>query len=458
MNWNWNMKNKTSIFLVIFVASLFVVPQIIFAAFYIPSSFDPGGKNNPFYFQEIQDYDATQRNANTQKENNLKGTYGLSNYYACYSENEASCGIKADTSNPSTQASCLTFIQYCLEKKAINSNRSDSELNNSCVRKYGEHWIFYKRDIDGAPLCKCESGYYGDQSSGTCISNDQACSNKFGQNWKWDGTKNDKGGLSCGCKDGYTLKNGTCIQPQIGYTETPNFLDEICQQSSGINSWYSGETDESKSGGIGGCGCKTGFRFEYGNYGKCIPVSQKTNDQSKNTTEPETSGSSDDVTKVLKELENLKNTISDLNTSDNQGASVKEKIKLENFVFNETKVKNFASKISTTLKMSAAFRDCPSKECAVIRYYVEGANVILIAGYDNNNWLKAEMRDDNGSLLVGWMHNSVLNKFEIPNKLKIKEISYQSSSLSNDTSTTTIEQKNTGRKSMWKRMKGFFGF
>ena len=60
---------------------------------------------------------------------------------------------------------------------------------------------------------------------------------------------------------------------------TPDFLDKLCQQGSGINSWYSGETDESEGGGMGGCSCKTGFRFEHGNYGKCIPVSTKTNDQ-----------------------------------------------------------------------------------------------------------------------------------------------------------------------------------
>lgn len=33
--------------------------------------------------------------------------------------------------------------------------------------------------------------------------NDQICSDKFGSNSKWDGTKNSAGGVNCGCKTGY---------------------------------------------------------------------------------------------------------------------------------------------------------------------------------------------------------------------------------------------------------------
>jgi hypothetical protein len=38
-------------------------------------------------------------------------------------------------------------------------------------------------------------------------SNDEVCADTFGIGWKWDGTKNDKGSLGCGCKDTYTLNN-----------------------------------------------------------------------------------------------------------------------------------------------------------------------------------------------------------------------------------------------------------
>lgn len=432
--------------------SLLIPTYLTFA--YIPSSFDVGGKNNPIYFQEIQDYDTMQRNTNTQKENNLKNTYGLSNYYACHAENESSCGIRADTGDPSVQASCLILMQYCLERKALSENRSNQSFQNQI---------------------SCPVGTVS--KDGACVSNDQVCSNKFGQNWKWVGTKNDTGGLNCGCKDGYTSKNSVCVSyDQSCNIEFPNTVfNKINDTTGGII-----------------CDCKTGYAWNdqrnscvvapvvdrdkqckekwpnsslIGQYCDCENGYQWNQDRTQcvvtpkeKTTELKTADSLDDVTKLLKELENLKNTVSDLNTSNNQEDDTLEKVKSKNFVFNETKVKNFDYKISTTLKMSAAFRDCPSKECDVLRYYVEGANAILVAGYDNNNWFKTEMRDDNGSLLAGWMHNSVLNEFEIPNKSKVKDSSYRFSSLSDDTSTPLIDRKNSERKGAWKRMKLFFGF
>ena len=55
--------------------------------------------------------------------------------------------------------------------------------------------------------------------------------------------------------------------------------DMVCKKSSGINSIYTGETDINKNGGIGGCGCKPGYQFEYGNYGQCVAMLIKSNDQ-----------------------------------------------------------------------------------------------------------------------------------------------------------------------------------
>ena len=60
-------------------------------------------------------------------------------------------------------------------------------------------------------------------------------------------------------------------------TTTGNILDTVCQKSSGANSFYSGETDVSKGGGMGGCSCKAGFQFEHGNYGQCVTIPAKTN-------------------------------------------------------------------------------------------------------------------------------------------------------------------------------------
>lgn len=62
-------------------------------------------------------------------------------------------------------------------------------------------------------------------------------------------------------------------------TTTGNVLDGVCQKSSGVNSYYSGETDVNKGGGMGGCSCKAGYQFEHGNYGQCLTIPTKTNDQ-----------------------------------------------------------------------------------------------------------------------------------------------------------------------------------
>jgi len=50
--------------------------------------------------------------------------------------------------------------------------------------------------------------------------------------------------------------------------------DQVCKETSGANSYYSGETDVNKGGGIGGCGCMSGYQFDHGNYGQCVVTPQ----------------------------------------------------------------------------------------------------------------------------------------------------------------------------------------
>lgn len=69
------------------------------------------------------------------------------------------------------------------------------------------------------------------------------------------------------------------IAPQPQKAPTVNILDSVCQNGSGINSFYSGETDVSKGGGMAGCSCKLGFQFEHGNYGQCVTIPAKSNNQ-----------------------------------------------------------------------------------------------------------------------------------------------------------------------------------
>lgn len=90
-------------------------------------------------------------------------------------------------------------------------------------------------------------------------SNDQVCSDKFGQSWKWDGTRGTNGGLNCGCKDGYTSQNGQCVS-----------YDQSCSIS------YSNSTWDGKY-----CSCNSGYIWNDQKTGCIVApiVPVKTNDQ-----------------------------------------------------------------------------------------------------------------------------------------------------------------------------------
>ncbi len=188
--------------IIVFLFSLIIPIHFTFALF-IPSSLDIGGSNNPLYFQEIKDPYEIQRNANTQKENNLKSTYGLSNYYTCYSTYSSSCGITVDMGNPYNQASCLNFIQYCLERKAMKLGGSNQPSQISPVK-----------------------------------TNDQICQGGFGINSNWDGTKDSSGRLNCGCQTGYAWSEQakSCIVASIVPVQTnSSTLPSGCISSSGYS-------------------------------------------------------------------------------------------------------------------------------------------------------------------------------------------------------------------------------
>lgn len=81
------------------------------------------------------------------------------------------------------------------------------------------------------------------------------------------------------CVNNAAQKQNQYVLPQQQKTPTVNILDQVCQQSSGLNSYYSGETDVSKGGGMSGCSCKSGFQFKNGNYGECVIAPVKSNNE-----------------------------------------------------------------------------------------------------------------------------------------------------------------------------------
>lgn len=267
-------------------------------AFGIPSTlasvFDIGGSPyNPLYIQIEQDPfqqkmqgDSTQKSANTQKENYLKSTYGLDNYYSCSSSRGS------DFADPYSTATYLSGVQYCLERKSLSGASTQSNVqpltqgytDNYCKKSYGP--LSYN-DVS-RPGCAClpgsTVGYYelGLAKQGCVLTpevpktpppptmtNDEVCKNNYGEGWKWDGTINDKGRLNCGCASGYyqTPSNECTLMPKTppAPTKTNN---EACQTGYGANSNWSGTKDDE---GKLICGCKTGYQLNEAQT-QCISV------------------------------------------------------------------------------------------------------------------------------------------------------------------------------------------
>ena len=74
------------------------------------------------------------------------------------------------------------------------------------------------------------------------------------------------------------------------------------------------------------------------------------------------------------------------------------------------------------LAIPGTLRDCPSKDCDIIRYYSETAQV-KITGIDNTNeWYEIIANDDYGNKLNGWMHYSI---FTDDYRARIKSNNYK---------------------------------
>ncbi|MCB9810403.1 trypsin-like peptidase domain-containing protein [Candidatus Nomurabacteria bacterium] len=77
------------------------------------------------------------------------------------------------------------------------------------------------------------------------------------------------------------------------------------------------------------------------------------------------------------------------------------------------------------LEVPGALRSCASTDCEVIRYYAEGASVELIG--QSGSWYKVQARDDYGSLVNGYIHQSIFEKDTEPE------------TVTNDKTTSEIE-------------------
>lgn len=238
---------KTLLATIFFVTALFVVGVQGALA---QSAFDPGGMYNPLYIQVQQDPLQKLQQQMQQAsviENNLKSTYGLSNYYSCSSDRAS-----RDLSAPGAMTDYMNSVKYCLELKSItesNTQRDTQNLEQSCKNDLGVYGKLGNVDLVNRKYsCVCQAGYNLNSSATACVvsagvnngvSSDwstvmkqassllqapKECQDSYGPNSNWDGvTKYKDGAPVCGCKSGYSLNDQrtSCVASaeSIAYTE-----------------------------------------------------------------------------------------------------------------------------------------------------------------------------------------------------------------------------------------------
>ncbi len=110
--------------------------------------------------------------------------------------------------------SCECSYGYVFGKDSIGRTQCISE-NQACQNQYG----YNSRSTYGGK-CECSSGYEFTQKSYGSGLECQSCFSKYGIHSSYDYL-----GKQCGCDDGYTLKNGTCVEKQNNVYFTLKELD-----------------------------------------------------------------------------------------------------------------------------------------------------------------------------------------------------------------------------------------
>lgn len=270
------------------------------------SVLDTGGSAyNPLYIQvqqdplqqKIQQY-SQKKYQNEQKENSLKSSYGLSNYYSC------SSGMsEQDLSDPDKAAQYLSTVQYCLEHKTLREKQSQQSTtdasvcpsgyvikNGSCVTSdagckatYGQYSSFQKNDGQtGAPVCGCSAGYKWNEGQTSCVLKlvvQQSCPylKKGTVFFPAAPSLDNPSSLapsSCVCGTGYEVdKSGqACIEKdkEIGISSVKT-NEQVCIDAYGVSSIFTGID---RANGKITCDCKIGYRWNQGQT-QCVAIPKK---------------------------------------------------------------------------------------------------------------------------------------------------------------------------------------
>gem|GEM_PF-2513582 len=151
-------------------------------------------------------------------------------------------GYQAPPSCPSMSSYNSISDQCECYSGYIASGNSCISEDQACKNKYG-----YNSKSNYSGQCECGYGYTWNSSGTSCINQNQACQNQFGYN-----SKATISGDKCECKYGYVWNSaGTkCVNP-----------DEVCQNKFGYNSKATTSGDN--------CECKYGYMWNKATT-KCI--------------------------------------------------------------------------------------------------------------------------------------------------------------------------------------------
>ena len=213
--------------------------------------------------------------------------------------------------------------------------------------------------------CTCNTGYVA--NGAVCITETQGCQNKYGANSY--GTPG-----YCHCSSGYQFNEAktSCVPSPKPAAAPPLAADPIamCMQQLGPQGIVTGQNT---------CGCLSGYELNaQKNY--CVlkppsapPAAAPVAAISPETSPRESSSSNFDV--PSQEIERL----------------------------NERGV----------IISAAAFRECPSTKCKIIRYYAEFSQVSITGKYKKENWYRIAGTTDAGGAgqqVVGWIYGSLVKQ------------------------------------------------
>lgn len=184
----------------------------------------------------------------------------------------AKIGLMSQYNSSTKTCECMIGYEY----DGLSCKYKTTDYSNSYTPSYSSPSatcpINSHESVNDSNKCTCNSGYQPSQTKDSCTpiptkTNDQACSETYGANSNWDGTKNANGMLNCGCVSGYSW-NGTkttCVSTPScsdGYTlSTSNTCITYDQSCQSVNNFDSNIIGNKGTDGKLSCTCVSGYSW-----------------------------------------------------------------------------------------------------------------------------------------------------------------------------------------------------